>query len=890
MTLRADIATGETTLDRTDLCLPGPIPLVLARSYRSGAQAGVFGSGWQHGLDRTLRLEPERVVYRDGAGRETVFAPVAVGMEARHPAGLTLQHHPDTYVVFASPLVQEVFRKGPGGVLRLGSIEDANGNRLALGYAGDRLTEITDPSGRRVRFVYAGALVSAIALEGADGQATPLRTFRYGAGGVLTAETDAAGQTTEYAYQGGLLVRVTDPAGATWLAQYDAERRCTALWRADGTDVRHLAYDPLRQTTRAVALDGRQTLYRHVLAEGGALVLEAVDAEGESLNYYYDEAQRLIGHAAPGGAAVTFQRLDPEAGTRVQIDHEHRFAEAQCGPSGLVETVADAFGNVFALGYDERFNLVRLTTPLGAVWAFERDRRGRPAALRSPAGRHVTFRRDGTALAVEDGEGLRLRLVTDRFGRLASRTDRLGRTQHFRYGPEGRLTGVDLDGGYRLGFDYDRAGRLTRLGDSERNELRRRYDPAGRLLSVESRHGATRFGYDPAGRILSAAGPTGEVRFGYDAQDRPDRAEGPRGTATFSYDGARVTVTRGGERRTYSTLGELLEEYRSDGSARTFEYGPSGELLQARRTRGGDEQSLLFEYDADGRLAGAELDGEHLAFAYDPDGLLEGVGADGLDLGISYDTRLRPAAVRLGEGVYRLAFDDGDRLVALHPPAGAAWTFRYDALDRLLGWQAGGELERRPAPGALDHVPVGEGGVRLVAATHGLALVVQRGALTAPLWGREEVRLRPLGLCKRLVRALVLGPEAALAPLPEDGSPLADRWLDLAAASVEGELPTAALGLPWPVLNLFALERRHYDPRYARRIGGGLPQHRPDPARSSDDVLTGSHRTGELAPRVWACRAVGSALADAPRLAPLPEDGGLPPDLALRLYRTLTQP
>ena len=889
MTLRADIATGETTLDRTDLRLPGPLPLVLARSYRSGAPAGVFGPGWQHGLDRTLRPEPERVVYCDGAGRETVFAPVAVGMEARHPAGLTLQHHSDTYVVFASPLVQEVFRKGPGGVLRLGSIEDANGNRLALVYAGGRLTEITDPAGRRVRFVYAGGLVSAITLAGADGQAVPVRTFRYGAGGVLAAETDAAGQTTEYAYQGGLLVRVTEPAGATWLAQYDAERRCTALWRADGTDVRHLAYDPLRQTTRAVALDGRQTLYRHVLAEGGALVLEAVNAAGESLNYYYDEAQRLIGHAAPGGAAITFQRLDPEAGTRVQVDHEHRFAEAQCGPSGLVETVADAYGNTFALCYDERFNLVRLTTPLGAAWAFERDRRGRVTALASPAGRRVSLRHDGTALAVEDDGGLRLRLAFDRFGRLTSRTDRLGREQRFRYGPEGRLTGVELDAGYRLGLDYDRAGRLTRLGDSERNEIRRRYDPAGRVLSIEAHHGATRFGHDPAGRILSVAGPDGEVRFGYDAQDRPDRAEGPRGTVTFGYDGTRVTVTREDGLRAYSALGELLEEHHPDGSAQTFTYGPSGELLQARRTRGGTEQSLLFEYDADGRLVGVVLDGEQLAFTYDPDGLLVGVGADGLDLGISHDARLRPATVRLGEAVYRTTFDDGDRLVALHPPAGAAWTFRYDALGRLLGWQAGGEPERRPAPGTLDQGPVEEGGMRLVAAAHGLALVVQRGALAVPLWGREEVRLRPLGLCKRLVRTLALGPEAALAPLPEDGSPLADRWLDL-TASVEGELPTEALGLPWPMLNFFALERRHYDPRYASRTAGGLPQHRPDPARSPDDRLTGSHRTGELAPRVWACRAVGSALAEAPRLAPLPEDGGLPPDLALRLYRTLTQP
>ena len=805
--------------------------------------------------------------------------------------GGPLQHHSDAFVVYASPLAQEVFRKGTGSTLRLDRVEDANGNRIQLTYAGDRLAEIAAPSGRRVRFVYAGGLVSAITLAGADGQAVPVRTFRYGAGGVLAAETDAAGQTTEYAYQGGLLVRVAEPAGATWLAQYDAERRCTALWRADGTDVRHLAYDPLRQTTRAVALDGRQTLYRHVLAEGGALVLEAVNAAGESLNYYYDEAQRLIGHAAPGGAAITFQRLDPEAGTRVQVDHEHRFAEAQCGPSGLVETVADAYGNTFALCYDERFNLVRLTTPLGAAWAFERDRRGRVTALASPAGRRVSLRHDGAALAVEDGDGRRLRLATDRFGRLATRTDRLGHEQRFRYDTEGHLTAVDLEGRYQVRLDYDRVGRLVRVADSERNEVRWPRDAAGRVLSVEAGGGTTRLGYDRAGRIVSASGPSGEVRFGYDAQGRLARADGPRASRQLGYDGNRVTIAHGGEQQVYSTLGDLLEEHHADGSVQTFEYGPSGELMYVQRVRDEDEQTLMFEYDADGQPVGFERGDMRLAFTYDADGLLSSAEHDGLALQLEYDARLYPVAVRVGVDGYRFVFDDGGCLTTIRPPAGPAVSCRYDALDRLVALQVEGEAERGVEAGAVEQVPVGEdrADVRivLVAARRGLALVAQMGGATVPLWGREEVRLRPMGIGTRLVCALVHGPEGALArDSDEEGPPLA-WWRQLAAAPAGGELPgAAALGLPWPMLDFFALDRRHQDPRHASRIAGSLPQHSLEPGRSPDDRLTGAHQVGELTPRVWTCRAVGGALAGRPPFEAL---GGLPVDLTLRLYRTLTQ-
>src|SRR5690606_18987365 len=187
-----------------------------------------------------------------------------------------------------------------------------------------------------------------------------------------------------------------------------------ALWNGDGTDVRHLAYDPVRQTTRALGLEGRPTLYRHV---AGRQVLEAISADGESVNYYYDEAQRLIGHSAPGGRVATFRRFDPEARTLLQIDHETRIAEAQCGEHGLVETVADAFGHVYALGYDERYALASLTTASGARWSFERDRQGRVAAIASPEGRRVQLQRTGDGIVVHDAEGPHLRIATDARGR-----------------------------------------------------------------------------------------------------------------------------------------------------------------------------------------------------------------------------------------------------------------------------------------------------------------------------------------------------------------------------------------------------------------------------------------------------------------------------------------
>jgi YD repeat-containing protein len=882
MTLRADIATGETLLDRTDLRLEGALPLVMARQYRSGAPVGIFGAGWRHGLDRSLRIEADRIVYREGSGREVVFAPVGVGMEAQHPEGLTLQHHADGYVVFASPLAQDVFRKG-GDVLRLERIVDSNGNRIKLTYAGSRLAEITGSGGQRIRFVYAGGVVGQIVVAGSDGRSQVVRTFRYGAGNTLVAETDAEGRTTEYAYQSGLLVRAGASSGAAWLAQYDGDRRCIALWRADGTAVHHLAYDDRRHTTRAVGTDGQQVLYRTAVGPQGVVVLERIDAAGESLNYYYDEAQRLAGYSEPGGSIAAFQRLDSEKGEQFQLDHERRAATATLGAGGLLKTVKGTGEGDFTFDYDERFNLVGLTTPLGFAWTFERDGKGRATAVVSPAGRRLTLRREGAMLTISDGEGVLHRLTLDLLGRIAAHTDRMGRERRFRYDAEGRLRRVEIGDAYQVQWEYDVAGRLVHVADAERSASRWSRDGAGRVLSLEADGEAVRFAYDLAGRIHTASGTGGDVTFGYDEQDRLRFARGPR-WMTFNYDEDRVTVKTKEGQRVFGLDGDLLEEQTQEGSLRQFQHGLSGELRSVEQDGGGETENLLLDYDEDGRLVRIEGRDEGATFSYDADGLLIQVETGDRPIRLDYDARLRPAAIHVGDTAYNLTFDDAVRLTDLQYE-GQRCTLRYDALDRCVAYSMGAGEEQR-ATDTAGQVQVGAG-LAVVVARHSVALVAEVGSLALPLWGHDEVRLRALPLDARIVRAVVLGSTFALAPMPSVPGPPVERWAQLASADgLETGVPSAAtLGMPWPTLDFFALARDRYDPHFARRIPGALPSHQPDMARAPDDVLTGSHRTGVLHGSVWAERAHGPHLDQSPLAPP----GGVPADLAFYLYRTLTR-
>lgn len=880
LALRVDIASGATVLDRTDLRLPGALPLVLARSYRSGAPSGIFGVGWRHELDRTLRVEADRVVYADGAGRETSFAPVAVGMEARHPEGLTLQHHAEDYVVYASPHWQEVFSKRgtAGPLLPLAKIEDGNGNRLQLTYSGGRLSEIADPEGRRIRFGYTGANVTQLVLAGA-GSMQPIRSFRYGPGGTLVAETDATGGTTEYAYQDGLLVRATDPNGAVWHAQYDAERRCIAVWSGDGTIVRHFAYDPLRQTTRVVGTDGEQTIYRHLL---GRQVIEAIDVEGESQNFYYDEAQRLIGYTLADGTVQVFRRLDADAGTLFQIEGEQRFAEATIGASGLVATVADAFENTYRLGYDERFNLATLTMPGGGVWTMERDRQGRVVRVESPMGQAAQFQRDGSTLRVVCNDRVVHTVVTDAFGRVVKRGDALGRETVVRYDPEGRVTALEC-GAYRMTLAYDRAGRLIRLADSDRRDTRWQRDVAGRVVAIESAgRGALRFGYDLTGRLAEASGNGTSLRFSCDAQDRLRVAESPQTRTTFAYDDGKVAITTDAETRVYDVFGDLVERRAPGGEATTYQYDPRGALLAVEPA---DGVATLIEYDADGRLDRFERGDDTLVFAHDAGGTLvaieDGLGRHGI---LEYDAHNHIALVRMAASHFRLECDAAGNLTAVHPPEGAPCSIAYDELGRPLSTTRGADrsVVREDAPEVLrlyEATGPGDdnGALGLVVGRSGLVLVAWFGTLAVPLWIQSEVRCPLPDPTYHTVQALVHGADRAVGKPPSDDDLLG--WIRRCTQALGTGAPTPdLLGAGWSALDFFALAPGFYSPHLAWR-----QQHRAEPPEGRSTGLTGAHHAFLCYPPLWQPRG-GTAQREAPVLL----DGRLTPARAALLFQALT--
>lgn len=889
MALRVDIVTGETVLHRTDLRLPGYIPLTLARTYRSGCErSGPFGYGWRLNWEITLQVASDEITYAPGTPHETTFSPVDVGMEARYAKGVLIQHDPDAYVVIPAPSRRLVFEKENAwrNTIPLSRIEDPDGNDIHVFYDRERIAGLVDTLGRQVRFDYRGGQVRRIRIIGADGLASTIRTFQYN-GQDLAQETDAEGFSASFGYQRHLMVEYTRRNGGTQYVQYDGNRQCLALWYADGSEARRFAYDKSRQSTRVVQGDGRQIVYRHVHP---GQVLKRIDALDRGQNYYYDEAYELIGFSDDQGSVQTFQRLDTEEGTGALIDSEERFVFLEMDERLRVNNVRDAFENQQTLSYSVHNRPVALQTPTGATWTFGRNNRGAVTEVISPSGTSVRLTRssDERTLVIEDGQGGRIEDHFDECGRLVERTDALNRRFQWRYDANNRLQSVHV-GRQSMAFSYSPGGQPVRVVDARGRATKMTYDAFGRLKKFETNDRPYLLDYNSAGRVATVTGPQGRTTQCEYAEnghvERIRHADGRETTYNRIDEGVEVTTDREEGQATvlYNQAGDPVRWKEPDGPEYLLNYGPSGELLSA--DRGGD--SLYFGYDEEGRVVRVTKEGQTLSLDYDADGGIDTVHVDGQRILQSQrDARGRPVMVVTSSQSFQLAYDAGDRLRTVEG-ANQKWEFEYNALDCLEKFQGPGDLkgenptlEGRRVQTHLLGTSEGSDGqerrtkLKLHMARHGVVLSVQVGAWCIPIW-RQGTYLSPMrSIPSPLIAAtLVCGDRPLVASLqPVFALRLPQCWQRFVKRGVRDdytEIPrlTRLRCFSWTLLDHFFLNRSFYEMSYQALLPDRAMASR---VRSPDVWTTGAHVASQLRPPIWRHRATGPYLYDQKR-SPQPE-------------------
>jgi RHS repeat-associated protein len=452
-----DLATGIFSVDKTDLVLPGRIPVTIQRSYRSGdTRSGLFGIGWNLGLydsrltssGATLNLitsDQNRFQLRPGApGQWTSSESVLLGaVVTQLPGEFNFQiRYKDGTVHRYERIV------GFANTAGLAAITDPNGNTVTItrispapGLFG-LVSRITEPAGRTLDFTY-DAVGRITSIKDPLGRTV---RYTYDAQGRLDTVTDAGDGLTRYTYDAAHRIEtITDPRNITFLTnEYDAQGRVIRQTQADG-GVWEFAYTLTGGAlTETAVTDPRGGVTRHRFNDQG-IRLATTDALGQTTTFEY----------APGSNLLV-ATIDPLGRIR-RFTHD---------AAGNVQTITDPAGQVTTFTYDATFNRVTsITDALQQITEFRYDANGNLTEVENPLDEKttITYNAAGQPTSIADPLQNTTTFGYDAHGNLATVTDPLQHVTRRAYDAASRLTAQTDPRGTVTLFQYDRLNRLTEL-------------------------------------------------------------------------------------------------------------------------------------------------------------------------------------------------------------------------------------------------------------------------------------------------------------------------------------------------------------------------------------------------------------------------------------------
>jgi RHS repeat-associated protein len=711
-----DVATGDVLLFQQDASLPGVLPLVIDRAYRSSWRAGRwFGASWASTFDQRLRIGPDRItaIFADGRILSWLCRPAPdlplplTGLPVAGPSwrleraagGFTVTD-PQAGLIWRFEARGDERQGGEhrGGELPLVSVTDRRGSQLRFSYS-DRgePAGITHSGGYRVRVVMTGGRIAGLRQVTPAGEVT-LAGYRYDPAGNLSAVVSSSGQALRFSYDAeGRLTGWHDRNGISYRYSYDEQGRCVAGTGPGGALSGRFAYgDRVTWWTDAA---GAVTIYQ---LDASSRVTAVTDPLGHVTHFWYDEHGRLATRADPLGR-LTRYGYDEHGNLTAVTRPDGSQVRARYDAANLLAELVDADGARWRQEYDARGNLVRRIAPDQAVTSYGYDQRGHLASVTGPLGAVTTVECDlaGLPVAVTGPEGGCTRFTRDASGRVTAVTVPDGAVTTLTWTPDGRLAAREFPDGGRE---------------------RREYDAEGNLVSYLSPAGEqTRYEYGPFDIVTAVAGPDGT------------RAE-------FRYDHALrlIAVTRAGLswRYDYDAAGQMVAETDFNGTVTRYAYDPAGQLISRVNAAG---QEVTCTYDELGLLVRRVAGGAVSTFGYDAAGRLVRAANPDAEIRLTRDPLGRVTAETCNDRTVLSSYDLAGRRTRRVTPAGAQQRWTYDDAGRPVALQSGGRVLRFGYDGAgretRRDLPGGLALSQDWAATGHLSLQILTGGAATPQSG-----------------------------------------------------------------------------------------------------------------------------------------------------------
>jgi len=515
----------------------------------------------------------------------------------------------------------------------------ADGRLVTIAYDDHANVIAVEDGGRRVQLAY-GPDDTLREMQASTGESA---TLSYDGRRNVTMQEDARGARTRFTWdQQGQLVGVQGPAGEALALTYDDNGHVRTLTTADG---------------QRVALDF--TLV--------GILRSVTTPTGVQIGYRYDPLDRLTGVENSEGQQAHLVR-DPWGQVIKVVDPEGNASTMEYDAAGLLTAVQDPLGAVTRLAYDPLGRPTALTDANANVTQWNYDAAGRVLgevdALGKP--RVARYNERGQLQAQTNRRGQTTTLTYDAQGRVVA-TDANGDPATFAYDQTGRLVGMkDGDSDYRLAFTAD--GLLRTVADGVADvPVSYEYDSVGRRVTMTAGKDVVHYAYDAFGRLSTIQGSVGKVAFEYDQFGRRSAMLYPNGVkTTYAYD----KLNRLTELRAVGPDGKDIAHYQ-------YAYDILGN--RTRMTEGAD-QVTQYAYDTLSRLTTVTEGTNVTEYTYDGVGNRVAVMTGGVKE--AYTTGKDNQLLKAGSAVF--TYDADGNLVSRSTTNGTAYTYRYDAANRLI--------------------------------------------------------------------------------------------------------------------------------------------------------------------------------------------------------------
>ncbi|MEU6123123.1 DUF6531 domain-containing protein, partial [Streptomyces sp. NPDC047123] len=700
-----DMASGEMIMEKTDVELPGLLPLILRRTHLSSYFSGRwFGPSWASTLDERLELDHEGALFATEDGMILQYPVPAPGTSVLPSAGprlaLDWDGAPGAPIRVTDPTTGLTRHFAPTArataadeafTMPLVAVSDRNGHRVDIDRDADGTpVAVRHSGGYHVDVEVAHGRVTALRLRtgGDRPNGITLARYRYDADGHLSEVLDSHALPFVLTYdEHARVTSWTDRNGHWFRFGYDTDDRCV---RGEGTGNSLncvIDYDTDARVTRYTDSLGHTTEYHF---DERLHLARVVGPSGFAVHTEHDRHGRLLSRTDELGRTTRFTldahgqplRMDRPDGTAVQVEYAEGLLpvavteadgsrwECTYDDRGNLLTSTDPLGAVSSYGYDAHGNRVTETDALGNTFRFENDGAGLPVRVVDPRGSSVTVRRDpcGRIIHIDDPVGGSVRQAWTPEGRLLWRERADGSGETWSYDAEGNVTEHRDAAGATTSYEYGTFDLPSARTDPDGTRYLFTHDTELRLTAVTNPHGDVwSYRYDEAGTLSGETDFDGRaLAYAYD----PTGREVERRLDT----GQSVTLTR-------DLAGRVIASRTGVGELTSLSYDSGGRLLTATGPRG----TVAYGYDAVGRILTESVDGRTVTSVYDALGQrVRRTTPSGTTSHWSYDAAGLPASLATAGGTLAFTHDAAGRETARTLGDRATLTQSWDAGHRLV--------------------------------------------------------------------------------------------------------------------------------------------------------------------------------------------------------------